>query len=98
MQHLRSECPLGCHAEQICRTGDVIGRIAIAGVAEIGRQQGQERLYVCLLLMPDGKARDGKPMSQIMRPQALALVETSDLAGSGECVLNLPATTGCRAN
>ena len=40
------KCPLGRHVEQICRTGDIVGRIAISGVAEIGRQHGQERLYV----------------------------------------------------
>jgi hypothetical protein len=35
--------------------------------------------------MPDGKAGDGKPVPQIMRPQAPAVVETSD-----------PAANACR--
>ena len=79
------KCAFGSHAEEIRRRGDVVGGIAIAGVAEISRQHGQERLHVGLLPVPDGEAGDGEAVPQIMRPQDLAIVETRDPAGGSEC-------------
>ena len=82
MQRLPQQMP----AQQLCRadprTGNVIGSVGVAGVAKIGGEQGQKRLYIRLLLMPKGEARDGKAMPQIMRPQAPAMVEPGQCAGS----------------
>jgi hypothetical protein len=50
-----------------------MGGVGVAGVAKLGR-----------LSMPGREPRDGETVSQIMRPQRLATVETGKIAGCAE--------------
>ena len=72
---------LSRHAQQLRRSGDVIGGVAIAGMAEVRRQQRQACLNVSPVPMPGGKPVDGEAMAQIMRPDA---IEASKPAGGTE--------------
>ena len=72
---------LSRHAQQLRRSGDVIGCVAIAGMAEVRRQQRQVCLNVRPVPMPGGKPGDGEAMAQIMRPDA---IEAGKPAGGTE--------------
>jgi hypothetical protein len=68
----------------IRRSGEVVGRVAVTGVAEIGGEQRQQRLDVSALLVPKPKPGHREPMPEIVRSQGLALVKARELASLGE--------------
>jgi hypothetical protein len=70
--------------EEIRRTGEVVGGVAVAGVAEICGQQGQQGLNIGALLMPEAEPGHGEPMPEIVRSQGLAVIEIGELTDIGE--------------
>src|SRR5262249_31669402 len=48
---------------------DVVRRVGVAGVTQIGGQQRQGRLDIDALSIPDRESRDGEPVAEIMRPK-----------------------------
>jgi len=79
MLRLRQGRGFSGDGEEIRRTGEVVGGVAVGGVAEICGQQGQQRLNVGALLMPEAEPGRGEPMPEIVRSQASAVIETGEL-------------------
>ena len=59
--------PFGRDAEQLDRFGYVIRGVAVADVAQVGREQREECLDVGVLPMPGCQALDGESVPQVMR-------------------------------